>query len=61
MKTTSPKLALISVGENNNFDHPSKQVLDNLENFNIPYLMTKDSGTITIFPKTKEVVEDKKQ
>lgn len=61
LKTTSPKLALISVGENNNFNHPSKQVLDNLENFNIPYLMTKDSGTITIFPKTKEVVEDKKQ
>lgn len=61
LKKTSPRLALISVGKNNNYNHPNKEVLNNLEINNIPYLMTKDSGTITIFPKTEVIVEDKKQ
>lgn len=61
LKKTSPRLALISVGKNNNYNHPNKEVLNSLEINNIPYLMTKDSGTITIFPKTEVIVEDKKQ
>ena len=36
----------------------SKEVLDRLSTQNIPYLQTKTSGTITIYPQTEEVVED---
>lgn len=61
LDATSPRLALISVGENNRYNHPNKEVLNNLEINTIPYLMTKDSGTITIFPNTEVIVEDKKQ
>ena len=41
-------------------DSPNQEVLKKLENKNIPYLMTKDSGTITVFPKTEVIIEDKK-
>lgn len=58
LKKTKPRLALISVGENNRYHHPSKEVLDRLSTQNIPYLQTKASGTITIYPQTEEVVED---
>lgn len=58
LKKTKPRLALISVGENNRYHHPSKEVLDRLSKQNIPYLQTKTSGTITIYPQTEEVVED---
>lgn len=58
LKKTKPRLALISVGENNRYHHPSKEVLDRLSTQNIPYLQTKTSGTITIYPQTEEVVED---
>lgn len=60
LNATSPRLALISVGQDNNYGHPNREVLRRLENKNIPYLMTKDSGTITIFPKTEVIIEDKK-
>ena len=60
LNATSPRLALISVGQDNNYGHPNQEVLRRLENKNIPYLMTKDSGTITIFPKTEVIIEDKK-
>ena len=58
LKKTKPRLALISVGENNRYHHPSKEVLDRLSAQNIPYLQTKTSGTITIYPQTEEIVED---
>ena len=60
LNATSPRLALISVGQDNNFGHPNQEVLKKLENKNIPYLMTKDSGTITVFPNTEVIIEDKK-
>ena len=60
LNATSPRLALISVGQDNNYGHPNQEVLRRLENKNISYLMTKDSGTITIFPKTEVIIEDKK-
>ena len=61
LKETKPRLALISVGENNRYHHPSKEVIKRLTDENIPYLQTKTSGTITIYPKTEEVIEDKKE
>lgn len=61
LEKVKPKLAIISVGEDNRYHHPDPEVIDRLTNHNIPYLMTQTSGTITIFPKTKEVIEDKKE
>lgn len=57
----TPKLALISVGKDNNFNHPSKEVLKRLEALDIPYLTTMNSGTITIYPTKKEVTEDRQE
>ena len=61
MKEATPRLAIISVGENNRYHHPSRKVIERLIKQNIPYLQTKTSGTITIYPNTEEVVEDKKE
>lgn len=56
-----PKLALISVGKDNNFNHPSKEVLKRLKTLNISYLTTINSGTITIYPTKKEITEDRQE
>ena len=61
LKATNPRLALISVGENNRYNHPSVEIIKRLDEENIPHLQTKMSGTITIFPNTEEIVEDKKE
>lgn len=42
-----PKIAIISVGENNRYKHPSQEVLERLKN--VPTLRTDKSGDITIF------------
>jgi competence protein ComEC len=47
LKATTPSLALISAGKNNSYGHPHKEVLDLLKQFNIPYVSTIDSGTVT--------------
>jgi len=47
IKETSPNLAVISVGKNN-FGHPDQRVLSRLKEYNVNYLRTDTSGTITI-------------
>lgn len=58
LKELSPKLTIISVGKNNRYNHPSKEVLLKLEKYNIPNLKTKDVGTITIYPKNQTITTD---
>lgn len=41
----NPKYSIISVGKNNRYDHPSKEVLTNLKDSKI-YRTDKDGGTI---------------
>jgi competence protein ComEC len=43
-----PELALVSVGRNNNFNHPSPEVLDNLQAFSAQIIRTDQSGDIKI-------------
>jgi len=47
IKETSPNLAVISVGRNN-FGHPDQSVLSRLKEYNVNYLRTDISGTVTI-------------
>jgi len=44
----SPKQALISVGEDNSYGHPSPEVIARLNDMNISIKSTKDDGTIHI-------------
>lgn len=48
LKVTTPSLALISAGVNNSYGHPHKEVLDLLKQFNIPFVSTQTSGTMTL-------------
>ena len=45
---TSPKYAIISVGLNNIYKHPSESVLSSLNRKNIKYYRTDEDGTIVI-------------
>ena len=47
---TKPEIAVISVGENN-FGHPSGEVLDRLRSVNADILRTDLSGAITLSPE----------
>jgi len=48
LKKVKPEIAVIQVGENN-YGHPSKIVLDKLNNFNIPVLRNDLEGNIKFF------------
>ncbi len=47
LETVSPKFAVISVGENS-WGHPNQEVLENLQQFNIEILITKELGDIKV-------------
>ena len=48
LKAVEPKIALIGVGEDNNFGHPNKGVLERLESISCRIYRTDESGEITI-------------
>lgn len=47
LEKISPSLAIISVGEKNQYGHPHKETLDLFEKYNIKILRTDQSGDIT--------------
>lgn len=49
LKFIMPKEAVISVGRNNKFGHPNKEVITNLDNLKIPYKRTDEAGSITYY------------
>src|SRR5699024_2013412 len=48
IREVEPDTAIISVGENNSYDHPSDEVISRLQNYGADTYITKDDGTITI-------------
>jgi competence protein ComEC len=48
LKKVSPNLAIISVGEDNSYGHPSSEVLVLLEKYDIKFLRTDINGDIKI-------------
>ena len=48
LEETDPDIAIISVGKNNENNHPNQYVLDRLDERGIPVYRTDASGTITV-------------
>lgn len=48
IESVTPKLAVISAGEDNLYNHPSSETLKTLKNNNVPVLRTDRDGTITV-------------
>lgn len=46
LQQIKPKIAVISCGKNNSFNHPTPEVLDNLQKVNAKTLRTDERGTI---------------
>ena len=51
----NPKYALIGVGKDNKFGHPSNIIINRLENKNVNILRTDQNGEISIFIKNKKM------
>ncbi|MDO8555450.1 MAG: ComEC/Rec2 family competence protein [bacterium] len=52
---TAPQYAVISVGKDNKYGHPRKEVLDRLEKFGVNILRTDEQGTIIFTSDGREV------
>lgn len=61
LEAVKPKIALIGVGENNNFGHPSTEVLQRLNDINCKIYRTDKMGEITIYVSKKGKVKIKTQ
>lgn len=48
LKEVRPKLAIISVGENNRYKHPSNKLIKSLDGMRIKYLRTDQDGDIVL-------------
>jgi competence protein ComEC len=48
LEQVNPKIALISAGQNNRFNHPSSEVVKRLESFGAEIYVTNEVGAITV-------------
>lgn len=55
LEICSPKAAVLSNGKNNSYGHPHKELLQRLEEQNIPYHMTSQEGAITLQTNGKKI------
>ncbi len=59
LEEVSPEIALIGVGKDNTFGHPSDITIENLKKLNIKIYRTDKNGEIEIEPKGKENIKIK--
>ncbi len=55
LEAVSPEISIISVGENNRYNHPSKHTLTTMDKLGIPVVRTDYDGTVTIIMTEKDV------
>jgi competence protein ComEC len=48
LAVTRPKLAIVSVGKNNKFGHPSKEVIERLKKYKVEIKRTDELGDIVV-------------
>jgi len=60
LEKVNPKVALIGVGENNQFGHPNEEVIDRFKNLGTKVYRTDQSGEISITIKNKGSFKVKK-
>ena len=53
LKEVSPEIAVISVGKDNSYGHPTQEVLENLNKYGIRVLRTDEEGDIKIISDGK--------
>lgn len=55
LEKVSPSYAIISVGENNSYNHPGEDTIKRLQKYTDKIYMTKDLGTIVLTSDGKEI------
>lgn len=55
LEAIEPEIAVISVGEGNSYGHPTKKVLDRLEDFDCTVYRTDEMGTIVLETDGKSI------
>lgn len=55
LKKVKPKIAIISVGKDNDYGHPSDKTLELLNKYNIETYLTQERGDITLTSDGKEI------
>lgn len=53
LEVVNPKIALIGVGENNNFGHPNQEVLDRLRKMGTKVYRTDENAEVSIYINNK--------
>ena len=53
LKSVSPEIAIIQVGQGNSYGHPHQSVLERFEKFGIPFFRTDENGDIEIISDGK--------
>ena len=53
LKAVSPQIAVIGVGENNNFGHPNEQTIEKLKENKVKIFRTDQNGEISIVVNKK--------
>lgn len=48
LNSAKPEVAVISVGKNNGYGHPNKEILDMLKNAKVPYFRTDEMGDVEV-------------
>lgn len=55
LEEVSPEVSIISVGADNKYGHPSKEVISKHKELDIPIMRTDKSGTITMIMDEKDI------